>query len=180
MTLDIRWLAPAAIVVVSASPCLAARYMTDEQARGLIFPRVQEFVAATVMLTPEQIQRMEQQSNVKVRVPKQQIWEARDGGKLVGWLILDEVIGKRELITYYAGINVDGSVRNFQIVEYRELVGFQVRELKWRDQFVGKKLSDPLELGVDITNISGSTLSCRHVTEGIKRLLALHQVVLQR
>jgi Na+-transporting NADH:ubiquinone oxidoreductase subunit C len=178
MTLDIRWLAPAAMVVVVAPPCIAAKYLSEEQARGLIFPRVQEFVPAAVTLNSEQVERIQKLSGIKVRVPKQQIWEAREG-KLLGWLILDEVIGKRELITYMVGINADGTLRNVQIVEYREAVGYNIKELKWRDQFVGKKLSDPLELGVDIVNISGSTLSCRHITEGIKRLLALHDVVLR-
>ncbi|HEY4639240.1 MAG TPA: FMN-binding protein [Candidatus Udaeobacter sp.] len=29
-------------------------------------------------------------------------------------------------------------------------------------------------------NISGATLSCRHITDGVKRLLALHEIVLKR
>ena len=91
----------------------------------------------------------------------------------------NQVIGKHELITYAAGINADGTFRQIQIVEYRELQGWQVRELKWRDQFVGKTLADPLEVGVDIVNISNATLSCRHVTEGVKRLLALYEAALR-
>jgi Na+-translocating ferredoxin:NAD+ oxidoreductase RnfG subunit len=107
------------------------------------------------------------------------VWEVRAGGARLGWFILDHVIGKHELITYAVGINADGSLRQFQIIDYREMYGYQVRELKWRDQFVGKTLADALELGIDIANISGATLSCRHVTEGIKRLLALYQVALR-
>jgi hypothetical protein len=178
MPLDIRWLFPAAILAPAAPQCIAAQYMTIDQARGLIFAQAKEYVPAPVTLSEEQIQRIEQLSGVKVRVSKQPVWEARVGGERLGWFIIDQVIGKRELITYAAGINNDGSLRQFQIIEYREFYGYQVKELKWRDQFVGKTLADPLELGVDIANISGATLSCRHVTEGIKRLLALHQVAL--
>ena len=180
MTLDIRWLAPAAIAAASASPlCFAAKYMSLDQAQSLIFAQAQEFVPAPVTLTPEQIERIERESGVKVRVPQQHVWQARAGGKLLGWFIVDQVIGKHELITYALGINPDGSVRQFQIMEYREGYGYQVRELKWRDQFVGKTLADPLKVGVDIANISGGTLSSHHVTEGIRRLLAFHRVVLQ-
>ncbi len=179
MPFDIRWLAPAAIVVTAAPQCIAAQYMTVEQARGLIFAKAKEFVPAPVTLSAEQVQLIEQLAGVKVRAPKQPVWEARAGDSRLGWFILDQVIGKHELITYAVGINTDGSLRQFQIVDYRELYGYQVRELKWRDQFVGKTLADPLEVGVDILNISGATLSCRHVTEGIKRLLALYQVALR-
>jgi Na+-translocating ferredoxin:NAD+ oxidoreductase RnfG subunit len=179
MSLDIRWLAPAAIFSAASPQCIAAQYMTLEQAQGLIFAQAQEFVFAPVTLTPDQVERIEHQSGARVRTPQQQVWQARSGGKLVGWFILDQVIGKHELITYGLGINLDGSMRQFQIIDYREAYGYQVRNLTWRDQFVGKTAGDPLEVGTDIVNISGATMSCRHVTEGIKRLLVFYQVALR-
>jgi electron transport complex protein RnfG len=179
MSLDIRWLAPAAILTAASPQCFAHQYMSFAQAQALIFAQAQEFVAAPVTLTSEQIERIAGQSGVKVRTPQQQVWQARAAGKLLGWLIVDQVIGKHELITYAVGINLDGSLRQFQILEYREAYGSQVRELKWRDQFVGKTAADPLELGSDIVNISGATMSCQHVTDGIKRLLVFYQVALR-
>jgi Na+-translocating ferredoxin:NAD+ oxidoreductase RnfG subunit len=179
MSLDIRWLAPAAIISAASPQCFAAHYMSVEQAQALIFAQAQEFVPAPVTLTPEQIEHIERQSGVQVRAPQQQVWLARAAGKLLGWFILDQVIGKHELITYAAGINLDGTLRQFQVIEYREAYGYQVRELKWRDQFVGKTAADPLQVGTDIVNISGATLSCRHMTDGIKRLLTLYQVALR-
>jgi hypothetical protein len=179
MTLDIRWLAPTAIVVIAATPSFAAQYMSVEQARALIFAQAQEFVAVPVSLTPEQIQRVAQRSGVEVRSAHFKVWQARAAGELVGWFILDQVIGKHEFITYATGINPDGTLRQFQIIEYREAYGSQVRYLKWRDQFVGKTIADKLEIDADIVNISGATLSCRHLTDGIKQLLALHDIVLR-
>jgi Na+-translocating ferredoxin:NAD+ oxidoreductase RnfG subunit len=178
MSLDIRWLAPAAIFA-AASPGMAAQYMSVEQARLLIYPQAQEFIAAPVALTAEQVRRLEQRSGVKSRSPNQQVWKVNAGGKLVGWFILDQVIGKHELITYAVGINPDGSMRQFQIIEYKEAWGSQVRELKWRDQFVGKTIADPLEVGGDIGNVSGGTMSATHVADGIKRLLFLHDIALR-
>jgi Na+-translocating ferredoxin:NAD+ oxidoreductase RnfG subunit len=173
----VRWLAPAAALV--APHCYAVQYLNLEQAQSAIFADAREFVPTPVSLSREQVKEIERISGVRARVPEQAVWEARADGKLLGWFVVDEVIGKHELITYAVGINPDGSLRQFQIVEYREAYGYQVRELRWRDQFVGKTLSDPLEVGVDIVNISGATLSCRHVTEGIKRLLALYQIALR-
>lgn len=178
MSLDIRWLAPAALVVV-APQCIAAQYMTFEQAQALIFAQAQEFVPANVLLTTEQMDRIERQAGTKVRSSQLRVWEARASGKRQGWLVLDQVIGKHELITYALGINPDGSMRQFQVLEYREAYGSQIRYLQWRDQFVGKTAADPVALGTDIVNISGATMSCQHMTEGIKRLLVLYQVALK-
>ncbi|MEO8039956.1 MAG: FMN-binding protein [Betaproteobacteria bacterium] len=178
MTLDIRWLIPCAIVA-AAPQCYAARYMSVEQARMLIFAQADEYVATPVQLTPEQMLQLDKLSGVAGRTPNQQVWKALSKGTLLGWFIIDQVIGKHEFITYAAGINADGTLRQFQIIEYLEAYGYQVRDVRWRDQFVGKKVDSPLQVGVDIGNISGATMSCRHLTDGIKRLLFLHQIALR-
>jgi len=64
-------------------------------------------------------------------------------------------------------------------LEYNESYGGQVRDESWRQQFVGKTSSSPLALNKDIKNISGATLSSRHVTDGVKRILQFHDLVLK-
>ena len=103
----------------------------------------------------------------------------KDDLSMIGWFIIDQVIGKHELITYALGINPDGSVHQLQVVEYLETYGSQVRYLAWRDQFVGKTVESPLRVDSDIVNITGATMSARHLTDGIRRLLFLHQSVLR-
>ena len=49
--------------------------------------------------------------------------------------------------------------------------------MNWRNQFVHKSAADPLKLDQDIRNISGATLSSRHVTEGVRRLMAIHALL---
>jgi Na+-translocating ferredoxin:NAD+ oxidoreductase RnfG subunit len=153
--------------------------MTVEQARELIFPFADEFIAKPVRLTAEQMQDIDKRSGVQGRTAQQQVWKVLSKGKVMGWFFIDQVIGKHELITYALGINGDGSVRQIEIIEYLETHGSQVRYPKWREQFVGKTVASRLELDSDIGNISGATLSVRHLTDGIKRLLFLHQSVLR-
>jgi len=62
---------------------------------------------------------------------------------------------------------------------YRETYGYEIRNAAWRRQFVRKRHGGSLKPDQDIRNISGATLSCRHVAEGVRRLLALHQVALR-
>ena len=178
MSLDIRWLAPAAIII-AAPQCIAAQYMNVEQARKLIFAEADEFIATPVSLTMEQLQQAEKQSGVEARSAQQKVWTVQAKGKPLGLFMIEQVIGKHELITFAIGFNPDGSVRQFQILEYREAYGSQVRELKWRDQFVGKTIADPLKVGVDIANISNATLSCTHLTDGIRRLLVVRQIAIR-
>lgn len=68
---------------------------------------------------------------------------------------------------------------SLEVLEYRESHGGEVRMPAWRRQFVGKTASDAAALGREIKIISGATLSCRHLTEGVQRLLRLYQTVLK-
>ncbi len=64
-------------------------------------------------------------------------------------------------------------------MDYRESYGFEIRKPDWRQQFTGKRKGDELELDEDIRNVSRATLSCRHITDGVRRLLASFHVALK-
>jgi uncharacterized protein with FMN-binding domain len=137
-----QWaLIPLAVISTSAH---ATAYLTVEQAQRAIFP------GATFAATG--------QPNV---------WRTSSGGVFV----VDRVVGKHEFITMAVGINANGTVKQIEIMDYRESYGYEVRDAAWRAQFVGKSANSQLQLDADIKNISGATLSSKHVTDGVKRIL---------
>ena len=177
----VHWivLPPAIMVSAGTIPCYAATYLTVEQAHKVCFPDATAFTPADVTLTHEQMKEIEKDSGVRVRVDKQKMWRAQAGDKFLGWLIQDEVLGKHEYITWALALSSDGSVRQIEILDYRETYGYEVRDAKWRAQFAGKKHGAKLKLDGDIKNVSGATLSCRHITDGVKRLLSFYEVVIK-
>jgi hypothetical protein len=144
----------APLVIVPAAH--ATTYLSVEQAQQALFPGAS--------FTPLDLKRRER------------VWRASPDG----WFMVDEVLGKHELITYAVALDSQGRVRGVEILEYRESHGGEIRDAKWRIQFLGKTAADPLLLDRDIRNISGATLSCRHVTDGVKRLLALYETELRQ
>jgi Na+-transporting NADH:ubiquinone oxidoreductase subunit NqrC len=167
------WLFPPALAL-SAGTAYAEKFMSIDQAQAAMFPG-QKPSAATVLLTPDQARAIERASGVRVRERQVQAWRVQDGS----WFIVDEVLGKHEFITWALGLNADGSVRQIEILEYRETYGSEIRNAKWRAQFTGKKHGATLKLDEDIKNIAGATLSCRHITDGVKRLLATYELALK-
>ena len=162
------------ISALVAPSTFAVQYLTIDQAQRAIFPG-KSFSLAPVKLTTAQRKAIEQASGVRVLHDEQQVWRVSGGG----WFIVDEVVGKHEFITYAVGLNANGSVKQIEVMDYRETYGGQIRDENWRAQFVGKTSQSPLKLDKDIKNISGATLSCRHITDGVKRLLALYEVALK-
>jgi hypothetical protein len=152
----------------------ATVYLTVEQAQRAMFPR-QALTPAFRQLQPAEIAAIKRASGVAPLSRDLRAWRAPDGD----WFIVDRVVGKHEFITYAVALTRDGVVRNVEILEYRETYGGEVRNAAWRQQFVGKRFGSPLQLGKDIKNISGATLSSRHVTDGVRRLVATWEVVLK-
>lgn len=104
---------------------------------------------------------------------------AYQGAELLGVLIVDHVMGKHELIDYSVAVSPTGKVLQVEMLEYRESHGTQIRSKKWRNQFVDKTPESRLRLNDDIYNISGATILCRQVTDGIKRVLATYDLVVR-
>ena len=176
-----RIVVPSAIILnAGAIPCYATTYLTIDQAQKICFSKATAFVPANVKLTSTQMKAIEKDSGVRVRLDTQSVWRALDGDKFLGWVIQDEVLGKHEFIQWVLALNADGSVRQIEILDYRETYGYQIREQKWRDQFTGKRHGAKLKLDDDIKNIGGATLSSRHITDGVKRLLSLYDFVLKQ
>ena len=175
----VRWAAPPAIVVSIAAPAHAVRYLSVEQAQKVAFPDATRFVEAHVLFTPADVASIERRSGQKVRARGQQVWRALVDDRIVGFFIVDYVIGKHLVIDYAIALDPGGQVRHVEILEYRESYGGEISNRSWLAQFVGKTSRDPLELDQDIRNISGATLSSRHVTEGVKRVLALYESCLK-
>jgi Na+-translocating ferredoxin:NAD+ oxidoreductase RnfG subunit len=151
----------------------ATVYMTQEQAQAALFPH-QVLTPDFRTLLPQQVSAIRAASGESPLSPQLKAWRAADGG----WLIIDEVVGKHEFITFAVALDPAGAVRDVEILEYREAYGGQVRDPRWRAQFTGKRAGQSLKLGTDIENISGATLSSKHITDGVRRLLATYAIVL--
>ena len=170
--------APPAIVL-TAMPARSAQYLSTEQAQRALFADANRFEPVSVALSEADRAALAKVSGTRTPLPLDRIWRAMRDDQLLGHLVVDEVYGKHEFITYAAAIDANGAVLGIEIMDYRETHGGQVREAGWREQFRGKRSSDALELDVDIVNISGATMSCKHVTEGVRRLLALYDIALK-
>ncbi len=149
-------------------------YVSSEQAQQILFPNT-VLSKSPIIITDDLQERMRAASSIRHPFQGDRIWRSPNGG----WLVIDEVVGKHEMITYAVALNAKGSVLGIEILEYVESYGYEVAEPKWRKQFVGKTVNDPIKLNQDIQNIGGATLSCKHLTDGVKRVTVLYDLALK-
>lgn len=167
----------AGIAVAAASNAFAVEYLTVEAAQRLMFPSASRYVLERPGFTAEQLRAIDASTHASSQARQFLIFRAQADQALLGRIYVDEVIGKSELITYAVAITADGAIKQVEILAYRESHGYEVRDPRWRAQFAGKRASSPVMAGDDIANISGATLSSRHVTDGVRRIVAIDALI---
>jgi Na+-transporting NADH:ubiquinone oxidoreductase subunit NqrC len=167
----------ACAVCAVCTPAFAVQYLTVEQAQALMFPQANSFREHTMTLSTAQMREVEKLAGLPARSVAWRAVAAYQGETKLGEIIIDDVVGKFELISYAVALHTDASVRQVEILAYRESHGGEIRNRLWRQQFVGKRAGAGLTLGAGIANISGATLSCTHLTDGVRRIAAIGQVL---
>src|ERR1700760_1777655 len=101
--MHVRWLIPAGTAAASiAHVAYATQYMSVEDAQKAAFPSASQFVAVAA---PDAM------TLSALNAPagwSPRIFDARTGDTHVGYVIVDQVIGKSELMTYSLSIDAGG------------------------------------------------------------------------
>lgn len=169
----------AAALMLPATIVVAADYLSVDAAQRALFPEAALFEPVIVSLNPMQKEAVAVLAGPQPPHGTLKIWRATASDSTVGFVFIDEVIGKSDLITYGVGIDTNGTLRTVEILSYRESHGGEIRNAAWRRQFAQRNDLAQLEFRTDIKNISGATMSSEHVTQGVRFLLALWQTALQ-
>lgn len=160
-------------------PVGATAYLEPTEALKILAPAGASFERANVEIDASTLARIA--AAAQRRPPRgfrPDCWIIRTGATRAGWVVFDRVVGKYELIDYAVGFASGGEITGVEILAYRESHGAEIRNARWRGQFVGRAGPAQIRFEDDIRNITGATLSSRHITEGVQRLSALVSLVL--
>jgi hypothetical protein len=175
--MDSGWRIVPLAALAFAPAAHATEYLTVEAAQRAAFPEASAFVP----VAPDADPRARLAAAARppgARDPR--VWRVMAGERRVGMFYAEAIIGKQEFIGFALVVDAAGRVLRLDVLEYRETHGSEIRNERWRAQFVGKSAADPVEVSRDVVNISGATLSCRHVSDGVRRLLALDALLARR
>jgi FMN-binding domain len=169
----------AALLTPPAQVAVAADYLSIDAAQRGLFAQADHFEEITLALNAVQKQSVTDLAGPQPPHRSLRAWKALQGNDLLGYVFVDEVLGRQDMITYAVGIDVSGRMGALEVLSYRESHGSEIRGTAWRNQFDGREGLQSLRFGTDIKNIAGATLSCEHVTQGVRWVTALWQVTLR-
>ncbi|OYZ36499.1 MAG: FMN-binding protein [Polynucleobacter sp. 16-46-70] len=167
------------LIIGLATACIpmvaqAKIYVSVHEAQALLFPN-KTLSKNPILITDDLQEKLRSASSIRHPFQGDRIWRTTDGG----WFIVDEVVGKHEMITYAVALSPSGNITGIEVMEYVESYGYEVAEAQWRQQFTGKSAANPIKLNHDIQNIGGATLSCKHLTDGVKRVAVFYELALK-
>ena len=162
------------LAIAPTTNLYAETYLTVDQAKQVMWEQT-AMQKVPVKLTKEQMKSIKKASGTRVRDEVVHVWKTSTGG----WFIVDQVVGKHEMIDFAVALTKDGKVKDVEVLEYRETYGSEVKNPKWLAQFFGKDYKTHFEIDENVKNISGATLSSVHITDGVNRLMHTWEQVLR-
>ena len=149
-------------------------YFTEEEAAKEMFPNSETIRKEILSLTPAQKIFVQQTIGWKFPETAFTVYIGETKGKIDGYAMVQNTIGKHRPMTYMVGVNhPSGDCMNFEGLVYREARGNEIYTPRFNYQYHGKDLFDPIRINRDILNITGATMSVRSASAGVKRVLVL-------
>lgn len=171
-------LGPLPSPAVSRSAGAGRVYLTMEEALRLAFPKCR-IEKQTVYLTREERRRAERlaKDDVDERIVRPYV-ATRDGA-LVGTAYFDAHLVRTLRETLMVVVDPQGRVQRVEVLAFAEPEDYVPRE-GFYAQFRGRVLDDDLVLERGIRGVTGATLTATATVGAVRRVLALHRVVVER
>jgi len=169
------------IVLVFASPAdLTAKvfYAKDEAIRAA-FPEADVIDKQTFFLTDDQKKQVETLARTPLDSKLVTMYIGKRGQKLLGYAVIDVHTVRTLPEAVMVVLSPEGRVASTLILAFYEPLEYLPNE-RWLKQFDQARLTPDLRVGGKIAGITGATLTARAMTESVRKVLALYQVLIEK
>ncbi len=174
----LAFVAPGAAATTTAAEDYKKVYLSKSDALAFVFPEAERIVEVRHLLSASEVRRVEDRLRKRLDAGGYYLYAAFAGGRAYAYAVVVAEVGKVKPITHIVEVGPDGVVGDVAVMIYRESQGADVADPRFMRQFAGKTLDDKIRVNRDVINVAGSTLSAHAVCRGVKKALAVVQVVL--
>ena len=174
-----RALAAVALLLAAcaAGELRAEVFYTQKEALALAFPEADRIEKHTFVLSDAQHAQIEKLARSPLESRLVQIHTAWRGDELLGHAHIDVHTVRTKSEGLIIVLDAAGRVQSVRVLAFYEPLDYLPTE-RWYERFAGRGGSDPLAVGRDVDAVSGATLTARATTEGVRRMLAYHAILL--
>lgn len=177
-----RLLCPVSVVLAVVSGCpavgLGKVFWSRSEALELAFPDADRVESETYVLTEDQARRIEKLAHAALDSKVVRIYTGFEGERILGYAVIDVHNVRTLPEAFMVVLTPEGTVRSLRVLAFHEPLDYLPTK-RWYEQFGGKTLREPLQVGNDVHAVVGATLSAQATTRGVRRALAYYQVLVQ-
>jgi hypothetical protein len=169
----------ALLLSLVAAPAAAGAFYSKKEALALAFPDADRIDDETFVLDDTQVSAIEALAHAPVESRLVTLYTGYRGDQLIGHALIDVHTVRTHPEAFLVVIDPAGSVRSLRVLAFYEPEEYLPPD-RWLRQFDQQALTEDLRLQGRIHGIAGSTLSARAVTGGVRRALALYEVLVNQ
>jgi len=171
------------LVLVGLALSLAGRaratvYYSRDEALKLAFPDADRVEPKDFFLTAAQRAAIEAQAKSPLDSDLITVYVGSRAGAPNGYAIFDTHVVRTLPETFLVVLSPQGTVAATHLLAFYEPPEY-APPARWLEQFRGSAPGDELRVGRSVAGITGSTLTSEAVTGGIRRALAIYDVLLK-
>jgi len=162
----------------SATFIEAQVFYSKAEALQVAFPQADRVETQTFFLTPQQVEQVEALALTSVDSKLATFHVGHTADAVQGYAFIETHIVRTFPETFLMVVSPDGTLQKLLVLAFYEPLDYLPSDL-WLEQFDQKRLTPSLRLRRDIHGIMGSTLTAQAATQGVRKVLALFQVLIQ-
>jgi len=167
------------VLLLAATPSFAEVFMNQEEALKMAFPPEANVERISAFLTEEQVSAIEKRAESKLESPLVTYYRGEIDNAPAGYAFFETDLVRTMPETYMVVLSPVGEVKFVEILAFHEPMDYLPRK-KWFSFFKKKQLNDSLRVKRDIRNVTGSTLTTRAITGGVRRVLATYEILIKK
>ena len=165
-------------LLAAGTPAAAEVFLSQREALALAFPEADRIEKKSVVLDDAQAAAVEKQSGAPLESKLVTLHQGFRGEQLLGYALIDVHTVRTLPEAFMVVLTPDGRVASLRMLAFYEPSEYKP-PARFLAQFDARALEPELRLGGAIHGIAGSSLSARAVTTGVRRSLALYQVLVR-
>lgn len=169
------------IVLVLASPIdlIAKVFYAKDEAIRAAFPEADAIEKQTLFLTDGQKKQIETLARTRLDSKLVTLYIGTRGRQLLGYAFIDVHTVRTLPEAIMVVLSPEGQVTSTLLLAFYEPLDYMPNE-HWLKQFDQTNLTTDLRIGGKIAGITGATLTARAMTESVRKVLALYQVLIKK
>jgi Na+-translocating ferredoxin:NAD+ oxidoreductase RnfG subunit len=153
-------------------------FLSRPEAVAAAFPDADRVDERSYALDDRQARQVENRSGARLDSRLVTLYTGYRDGEVMGYALIDVHTVRTQPEAFMVVISPEGQVRDVRMLAFYEPQEYLPSE-RWLKQFRDEGLSPDLSLRRKVHAIAGSTLSSRAVTGGVRRALALYEVLVR-